>query len=230
MASNADVLVLLAMLAEQSGETVSPQRIDFTGQRLLALARPDVVAAALTKLLESARRFPTVAEVRAEMGMSDPTAKDEALMISNAICTALIRFGWLQPGYELGARAREAVVGPGAWHVLKHVGGWNAALDRLGENETALRAQLRDLAEAYLKTGAIERGQLPPHNPPSPVEAIEMLKKETPQLEEYRSGERKNKIGAELEEMRKKRQLALMQEEHDKARRLPDPETEEPPF
>ena len=34
MASNADVLVLLAMLAEQSGETVSPQRIDFTGQRL----------------------------------------------------------------------------------------------------------------------------------------------------------------------------------------------------
>lgn len=229
MASKADVLVLLAMLAEQSGETVSPHRIDFTGQRLLALAGPDVVAQALTKMLESARRFPTVAEVRAEMGMSDPTPKDEALIISNAIVAALCKHGWLQPGYTVGAKAREIAVGPGAWEVITRGGGWNALLDRLGENEAALRAQLRDLAEAYLKTGIIERGQLPPANPPSLYNALEAAKEQL-QLDEYRSGERRLKIAGEIEELKKKKRLVLLQEEHDKVRRLPDPDTEEPPF
>lgn len=219
MASSADVLVLLAMLAEQSGETVSPQRIDFTGQRLLALADADRVCAALTSLLESARRFPTVAEVRAEMGMSEPTAKDEALLISNAICSALVRFGWLQPGYTIGAKARERAVGAGAWEVITRAGGWNAVLDRLGENESALRAQLRDLCEAYLRTGIIDRGQLPPAKQLSPYEALEEAKADQLALEAYRSDERKRKITAEIEATKVRRQLALIQEEHDERNR-----------
>lgn len=174
-ASETHVLMLLAMLAEQSGETVSETRIDFVGRRLLEVGSTTEVCKALQRLVDSARRFPTVAEVRAEMGQSDATPRDEAMMIADVVTQALSRFGWLQPSYVEGAKAREIAVGPTAWALINRQGGWNAALERFGENQAAFRAQLRDAAEVGLKTGTIERGQAPARVP-SPFEALELAK------------------------------------------------------
>lgn len=161
MTNNEQIVALLAVLAQQSGEQVAPFRIEFTSQRLIELNQPSQVITALTKLIETSRRFPTVGEVKAEMGISTPTARDEALAIADATIAVLSKFGWIQPGYAVGARARELAAGPAVWELIARQGGWNAALERMGENQMAFRAQMRDLAETYLKTGVIQRGQIP---------------------------------------------------------------------
>ncbi len=224
--SKSQVLILLAMLAEQSGEKVSESRVDFVGSSLLAIASPEEIAKALHKLLRSSRRFPTVAEVEQEMGMGAPTQKDEALLIADTIIQNAIKFGWLQPGYIDGARAREACIGAAGWEVIKRQGGWNNLLERLGENQMALRAQLRDVTESYLKTGLIEPGTVP-LNPASVHKAIEAAQARPLELEEHRRSQAKLKLTEEIEGLKQKRRLAQMQEEHD-ARRLPDPDKEEP--
>ncbi len=210
------ILMLLAMMAEQSGEKVSEMRIDFLGTSLLEVAPAEKIVEALSRLLRSSRRFPTVGEVEAEMGLAAPTAKDEALLIADTIIGAAIRFGWLQPDYLEGAKAREACVGQAAWAVITKQGGWNNLLDRLGENQMALRAQLRDLAESYLKTGLIQPGTVPLSAPP-PSAAIEAVQNpRLLELEDKRRSEAKLKLTEEIDKLKVKRQLALMQEEHDK--------------
>lgn len=57
------IVGLLAIIAEQTGEDVSPARADFVVDRLLKLDHRLVILA-LERILESSRRFPTVQEVR----------------------------------------------------------------------------------------------------------------------------------------------------------------------
>lgn len=222
--TKSQVLIMLAMLAEQSGEKVSEGRVDFVGQSLLQVAPPEQIIIALNKLLRSSRRFPTVGEVEEVMGVAQPTAKDEALQIADCVIQAAIRFGWLQPDYVEGAKARELAVGPAGWEVIKRQGGWNNLLERLGENQMALRAQLRDIAQTYLKTGIIAPGGTP-IAPPSPFQALEAVKGDRPLAieEDYntyqaRRFEAKTKITAEIEALKVKRKIALIQEEWEEAR------------
>ena len=155
-----DVMMRLAALAEQCGEKPSDFRLEFTVKTLMPLGA-DKVCEALERLMQSARRFPTVAEIKAEMGEADLTPDDEARMIVESIMKGVRQFGEVPPGNQRTPEAIRLAIGDGAWEVVCRSGGWNAVIERAGENEMAFRAQVRDLASAYLRTGVIERGTLP---------------------------------------------------------------------
>lgn len=154
-----ELLILLGLLAQQSGENVSPERIEFTARKLFPLGVREVCSA-LERMLESSRRFPTVAEVKAEMGMAELSSDDEARLIADAIMNAVRKFGEIPPGNIVTPYAVEIALGEAAWQVVGRSGGWNAVVER-SANETAFRAQIRDVTSAYLRTGTVERGTLP---------------------------------------------------------------------
>lgn len=159
-ASFEDLMVLLGLLAEASGESVSPLRLEFTAKTLFPLGAREVCAT-LERMLQSARRFPTVSEVKAEMGMSELTHEDEARMIVERIAKAVGMFGEIPPGNQKTPGAVRIAIGEAAWDAVGKSGGWNALISRFGENEMATRAQLRDIVSVYLRTGQLERGTLP---------------------------------------------------------------------
>lgn len=154
------IIVILAMFAEASGEKVSKERLKFTAERLMALEQTGDVVQALARMLESSRRFPTVAEVKAEMGVADATPRDEANQIADRIIAAMGKFGEIPPGNVTTARALEHALGESAWTCVERMGGWTMLLDRASENVGVLRAQIRDTAEGYIRTGIIERGRI----------------------------------------------------------------------
>jgi hypothetical protein len=141
-------------------------------ERLLPFGA-DRVCRALEALLDTARRFPTVAEVKAEMGELEPTVDDEARLIVERIAATIGKHGEIPPGNKLTAEAVKLSLGEAAWEVVGKSGGWNAVIERFGENPTAARAQIRDITAVYLRTGTIERGTLPA-NPPSASKAIQI--------------------------------------------------------
>lgn len=170
-----DVMMRLAAIAEQCGEKPSDFRLEFTVKTLMPLGA-DKVCEALERLMQSARRFPTVAEIKAEMGEADLTPEDEARMIVEAIMKGARQFGEIPPGNLRTPDAVRLAIGEAAWEVAGRSGGWNAVVERAGENEMAFRAQVRDLAVAYLRTGVIERGTLP-DKIPSASEALDEVKR-----------------------------------------------------
>jgi hypothetical protein len=165
------VLMLLAMIAEQSGETVSETRLDFVGRKLLELGPPAQICHALERLMESCRRFPTVAEVKEQIGIADPSARDAALMLADRVLAGVSKYGELQPGNLKGCRAIEKALGPAAWELVTRQGGWNAVVDRAVQ-AASLRAQLRDAAESYLKCGVIKRESVQGDKLPSYHQAL----------------------------------------------------------
>ena len=174
------LMILLALLAEQAGEQVSETRIEFIARKLLPLG-PEKVCAALERMLESARRFPTVADIKGEMGIIEPSPRDEAMMLAETLISAVRKYGDLPPGHFQGALAIERAIGPAAWALAIKLGGWNSVVDRIGENQSAFRAQARDVAEAYLKSGIIERGKVPA-SLPSHSNALDNVRVERPAL------------------------------------------------
>lgn len=153
------IIGVLAMLAEASGEAVSKERLKFTAERLMTLDAGDVMQA-LARMLESSRRFPTVAEVKAEMGIADATPRDEANQLADRIITAMSKFGEIPPGNVTTARALEHALGESAWTCVERLGGWTMLLDRASDNVGMLRAHIRDAAESFLRTGVIERNKV----------------------------------------------------------------------
>ena len=153
------IMIRLALLAEQSGEKVSEVRLEYTAEKLFPLGCADVCAA-LEKLLDSSRRFPTIEEIKTAMGISDPaplTVRDIGTQIANLLIEAMGKYGTLN-----SARQTEAIkiaVGPAAWEIAAKLGGWDLCCERAGENPMAFVAQARDLAEAYRST--IKSADLP---------------------------------------------------------------------
>lgn len=158
------IMALLAMMAEQSGETVSDMRLEFTCKRLMEMDC-ELVVKALYKLIDTCRRFPTLGEIKQQMGDYDPTAKDTALQIVDTVFQGISRYGSLPPGNTKTAIAIERALGPTVWEVVKRQGGWNSVVERAGENQAAYRAQLRDLVESYMKCGVIAAKNIPTELP-----------------------------------------------------------------
>lgn len=153
MRTGEKIAAILAMLVEQSGEQVSRERLKFMTSKLLEF-EPEKVAAALERMLESARRFPTLAEIKAAMGVAEPQPKDWALLLSDKICQGISKYGEVVAGKT--ARSLEQALGPAAMALVARQGGWNACVDRAGENFGVFRAQIRTAAESLIMTGAIE--------------------------------------------------------------------------
>jgi hypothetical protein len=159
------ILALLAMIAQQAGENVSQQRLDFICERLSGMDLEKAVVA-LNRLAESARRFPTVEEIRQAMGES-VTERDEGLLIANRINRAIQKFGEPSPGNATAAKAIKDFCGESVWEVIGTNGGWQTILQRAKENQSSFTAQIRDSASALLKCGVIESGKVPTHDKPT---------------------------------------------------------------
>lgn len=176
MTSTRRIGVLLALIAEQCGETITEARLEFMLSRLEGLdARK--LEQALESLAESSRRFPTIAEIKAAMGQSDATARDKALVIADRILAGVAKIGEIPPGGVTIGESVRHVVGETAFEVVQAMGGWNRVVAMAGEGQNILRAQIRDYAEAGYRTGRFERDPsgerlLPPH------EAVEMARVE----------------------------------------------------
>lgn len=154
--SSQKVLGYLAMLAEQCNENVSPSRIEFMTRKLLPLGA-DRVAVALEKLLESARRFPTVAEVQSAMGITAETVEDKARETAERIWTAIGKFG-----YTDWKRAQE-YVGEIGQAVVAMQGGWISICEiATNDNAGQLKAQWRGLAETLARKNNRGEGNVPP--------------------------------------------------------------------
>jgi len=178
-----DIFMRLALLAEQSGEKVSEMRLKFATEKL-GVYDPDQVCAALEKLLESSRRFPTIAEIKKEMGVAEPTGRDLGTRIANLIIQAMGKYGSLNSVKQ--TEAIKLAIGPVAWDITNKMGGWNMCCDRAADNMTAFIAQTRDLVESYSASGLIEDGDIPA-TLPSLGEALQI------------AGEKLKEIGARPE-------------------------------
>lgn len=158
------LIALLGLFAQISGQTVGRELIEFTARKLIPLGVPEVCEA-LERMLETGRKFPTVAEVKAEMGIAEPTAKDVGLRLADTIFNAIAKYGEIPPGNLKTAAAVENALGPAVWSVVTRQGGWNAVVQRAGENQGVYRAQLRDLGESYARSGIIDPASLPARIP-----------------------------------------------------------------
>jgi hypothetical protein len=206
------ILALLALLAESSGENVTEARLSFTASRLTDLD-PEKVCAALSELLESARRFPTVAEIKAKMGIKEVTELDEARLVADRILEGVPKYGSVSGENRRSSAAIELAMGEACWTVIRRFGGWNLIVDLAGENMSGLRAQLRDAASTYLSTGIIDRGNIPRDPVPTFSVALTEVDKRFPEIREGNSQQlleaNKEEIKTQLQKLYKKRE-ALM--------------------
>lgn len=143
------ILAILALIAEQTKEQISPTRLEFIYEALKPFPSAAVVDA-LKRVAMSARRFPTPTEILAEMGVKQLSNREQAVESVALIMGAVKRFGYTGTTEEV-----EPYVGPLAWRAIKTLGGWRAFCDPItNDNETSVKAQVRDLCEAMLTSDA----------------------------------------------------------------------------
>ena len=82
--------------------------------------------------------------------------KDEAMEVPGIIFSAITKFGYIN-----GPEAR-LHMGPLAWSCVQDYGGWNHLCSSPMTNETAVRAQLRELAKSKINRAQAGRSQLKP--------------------------------------------------------------------
>jgi hypothetical protein len=152
------IMIRLALLAEQSGDKVSETRLEFTAEKLFEYGH-EKVCAALEKLLESSRRFPTIAEIKTAMGVAEPTGRDLGTHVANLMIQAMGKFGSLNSVKQ--STALKLALGDAVWDIVERLGGWNLCCDRAGENISSFVAQTRDLVESYSGTGMLSFEQVP---------------------------------------------------------------------
>lgn len=145
--SGAKIIAFLALLAEQSGENVSPARIEFMARKLLPFDH-ERVCNALEGLLETARRFPTVAEIKSAMGVNDASDADKGREAAERIYAAICRFGSQMKLWD----EIKAFIGPIGVEVVKMQGGWLQLCETTtNDNSPTLKAQWRELAEVLVR-------------------------------------------------------------------------------
>jgi hypothetical protein len=146
------LIALLVLMAEQSGEKVSDPRMEFMVRRLLPLGA-DRVCHALEGLLETSRRFPTVAEVKTAMGITEQTDEDKGREVGERMWAALCRWGSQMSRWDEIA----GYIGPIGVEVVKMQGGWQAICEVATNDQAAtFKAQWRGLAAVLAAKG--ERG------------------------------------------------------------------------
>lgn len=151
------MLMLLALLAEQAGEQVSETRIDFMRRRLAELGAENVCIA-LEQMLESARRFPTIAEVKAAMGIRELSNEEKGREVGERIWAALCRWGSQMSRWPEIA----AYIGPIGEEVVKMQGGWIAICDTATNDQAAaFKAQWRGLASVLAAKGPSNVDEVP---------------------------------------------------------------------
>lgn len=134
-----DSMVYLANF--YGNEKITPERIKAYSEMLSDELTPDELKKALRAIVKTSKFFPTVAEI-IETARPKINIGDEANIIANEIVECISRFGPYQ--------AKEARDYMGDNFFIAERYGWsnlcNVTYDELG----TVRAQLRELAKAYL--------------------------------------------------------------------------------
>lgn len=147
----------LQLIAEQCKEQVSLERIVFMVERLLPLG-PERVMQTLSEMLEGARRFPTVAEIKSAMGLVEQSDEDKGREVGERIWGAICKFG-----SRNDTSVVEAYVGPIGMEVIRMQGGWKVVCDiATYDNAGTLKAQWRELGQVLARKA--KSGEL--HTPP----------------------------------------------------------------
>lgn len=140
------MMLLLVMLAEQTGEQLSKERMHFMAQRLLPLG-PSVLQA-MERLLDSAKRFPTVQDIKEAMGIKQLSPEQEGRDIAATLWSAVCKF--CSQVNDKKMPQIEAYVGPIGWAIVERLGGWNRFVDAASESDQGIvMAQWRELAAVF---------------------------------------------------------------------------------
>ena len=139
------VMALLALISEQSPQPASRSRLIFTVDQVSKYPAPKIITA-LQKIAIEARRFPTVAEILAAIGIKNQTDRELAVQSAALISGAIRKFGSWGTNAEV-----KAYVGPVAWKVVECSGGWQGVCDvTTNENESYLMSQWKEHAASLL--------------------------------------------------------------------------------
>lgn len=103
-----------------------------------------IFRAAMDRCMQTLSFFPSIVDVRKELGVHDKDPDLEARQIVAAIISAIRNYGWNR---ELEAKRNLDVV---AWKVVMGVGGWALLCDMTTDNAGSISAQMRELARSFL--------------------------------------------------------------------------------
>ncbi len=162
-----DVVGLLLILAEQTKESLSPERVEYIATELSALPG-NQLHTALRKLIREARRFPTIAEIEEAMGIKGISDASRAAEAAARIEGAIVKFG-SAGGHEKFKRQQE-YMGELAWLVVERSGGYQHLCDTVdNDNLSTMKAQWRGVATALCDSSRAGSLDLAPVLPEGPV-------------------------------------------------------------
>ena len=176
----------LILIAEQTRRELTDFTAEFYMKRLTEYGLKDACEA-LAKLAESAKTFPTLAEIKEKMGVGDVSEEAKSREIAARILSGIKRFGSIfGSGAEtLPARERKMkeifdYLGPVGWKVVEMQGGWNYLTDIVAPNNSGqLQAQWRELAKSMFEKARYGVDlDLPPGLPESSVKKLESSKQD----------------------------------------------------
>lgn len=153
-----EIVGMLLILADQTHEQLSPQRLAYLASELEKHCDgTEKLRNALKSLLRESRRFPTIAEVEAAMGLKGATDEELANEASSRIAGAMTKYGSARfnGNYD---RQRE-YIGELGWRVVELLGGWQNLCNSIDDNDQlpTFKAQWRGLAMS--QASAARRGQ-----------------------------------------------------------------------
>lgn len=133
----------LLFLALATGQAQDENRIKIYVEDLSEFKIESVILA-IRAIRKTTKFFPSLGEIIEKIQSPDGPTDEMAVMISNQIIEAFSMFGQQNSG-----EAR-AFLGPDKWGIVERSGGWNnICLTPYSELGT-LRAQIREVAKAYL--------------------------------------------------------------------------------
>lgn len=140
-------LKLLGLIAEQTETRLSDARVEFYRAALKEIGW-ERVCNGLVELLESAKYFPTVAEIKEVCHAGNPDLYGDPVMISDRIVQAMTQYGTRGNN---ATKIAELVGGVGV-ELISRMGGWQQLCDMVQSYDalTTHKAQWRLSAQAII--------------------------------------------------------------------------------
>lgn len=135
-----EIFKQLVALSVAMGSEQKPERLEFYAEQLKEFELQKVISA-ITKIARTNKFFPQLVEIIEPIRGLDAPTDEIAVMIANEIIESL---------YRCGSEAHAQQVLGEKYPIVQRMGGWES-LSRIDLSEIpATRAQLRELAKAYI--------------------------------------------------------------------------------
>ncbi len=170
MERSLDIAKALVILAEQTKENLSQERLAYMTAELMQHGA-DSVLIGIRKLMREARRFPTIAEIEEAMGIKGISDASRAAEAAARIEGAIVKFG-SAGGHEKFKRQQE-YMGELAWLVVERSGGYQHLCDTVdNDNLSTMKAQWRGVATALCDSSRAGSLDLAPVLPEGQVSSL----------------------------------------------------------